>query len=689
MGLLQRTTGLLLATGLVLAGCAADDPDAAAPTGGDEPTDTAATGDSTDTTATWVTGTTEVRDPREPSLPTGPFGRSLIFFDGCPALLDHLQGVARERVTPWGFGGWYGPLMGGDMEAAEDSVGGAPTTAAPAAEAPREPEFSGTNTQEVDVDEGDIVETDGTHLYVADGVGIRVVEVSSASVVAQLDVPAGDHELILDGDRLAVVTRSWQLGDDTIISVFDVATPSAPVLLGRSHLEGSSLAVRAADGTMRVVMTSNPVVRLPFVSPDRFGYDEARALEENRRIIDATVIEDWLPRTFSEGTDGAFGPMRAALDCTQIGVPSTFAGLGIAWVASVDLDGDPTPAGTAGVVSSGETVYASTSSLYLATVPWDWYHPWEDRATGPSEQPPTSIHRFEFGAGTDVSYVASGTVPGRLLNQFAMSEFEGVLRVATTVDGSASADGSSESFVHTLRQEGDELRPLASVGGLGRGEQIYAVRFMGPTAYVVTFRQVDPLYVLDLSDPAAPALRGELKIPGYSAYLHPVGDGLLLGVGQDATDTGQTLGTQLSLFDVSDPASPQRIATLPIGGSSDAEWDHRAFLFWPADGTIVLPVSPWWGGCGPAVDCLADGIVGSGGAAVVARLDGRTLVPVGSIEHRASSSGCWNALRRSAVIGTELVTVGTGQVRFSDRTTLAERASATLVDDGSCGYWIE
>ena len=128
-------------------------------------------------------------------------------------------------------------------------------------------------------------------------------------------------------------------------------------------------------------------------------------------------------------------------------------------------------------------------------------------------------------------------------------------------------------------------------------------------------------------------LDGELKIPGYSAYLHPVGDGLLLGVGQDATDEGRTTGTQLSLFDVSDPSNPQRISTLPIGGQSEVEWDHKAFLFWEPDGTIVLPVSPGWGDCGPAVDCLAKGIIGAGGGAVVAELDGRELTARGTISH--------------------------------------------------------
>ena len=195
-------------------------------------------------------------------------------------------------------------------------------------------------------------------------------------------------------------------------------------------------------------------------------------------------------------------------------------------------------------------------------------------------------------------------MPGHLLNQFSMSELNGDLRVATTTN---SWDGSapSSSAVRVLRPEGNELVQIGLVDGLGLTEQIYAVRFLGTQAYVVTFRQTDPLYVIDLTDPAAPVLSGELKIPGYSAYLHPVGEGLLLGVGQGADLDGRVQGTQLSLFDVSDPANPCSLSTLPIGGFSEAEWDHQAFLYWPEDGTIVLPVSPGWHDCGPAVDCLA------------------------------------------------------------------------------------
>jgi len=384
--------------------------------------------------------------------------------------------------------------------------------------------------------------------------------------------------------------------------------------------------------------------------------------------------------------------MASALNCNNVAAPSVFAGLGVSWIASVDLRGAGLPVGTAGVVSSGDTVYASTSDIYVATTPWDYYN----GTTDPSRQgsqtpapPPTLVHQFALGSDGSANYVASGEFEGRLLNQFSMSELDGDLRVAVTVDDYTGA-GATESFVKVLRPIGSTLTEIGSVGGLGLTEQIQAVRFLGSQAYVVTFRQTDPLYVIDLSDPSAPKAVGQLKIPGYSAYLHPVGDGLLLGVGQAATDSGTVLGTQLALFDVSDPANPRQISVLPIGGRSDAEWDHRAFLYWAADGTIVLPTSPGWGTCPQLTPCPASLITGSASGAVVARLTDRTLSLVGVVQHQArATNGCWNPLQRSIVIGDELATVGFDQVKFSDRTTLAERAAVAwgTPDQYGCYYY--
>ena len=586
------------------------------------------------------------------------------------------------------------------MAATDDAAGEVPESAPAPQGGVEGQDYSGTNVQEVGVDEGDIVETDGEHVYVASSDGVRIVAVADADVVAELELPQGTHQMLLDVDRLVVVTSSWGGAPDTIVSLFDVTDPSNPDLLRRSHLEGGAVATRSVDGVARMVITTSFDQRLPFVQPNQFGLDEDSALARNKEIIAESSVEDWLPRWFDESENGEFGPMSQVLACETVAAPPDFAGLGLTWIGSIDVNGDGTPVGSAGIVSTGDTVYASTDNLYVATQNWNWQ--WEvpvpldeaatTEATAPEVDPgppPTLIHQFRLDDGTAATYVASGQVEGRLLNQFAMSEFNGDLRVATTTDDWGGFGEQSESTVFVLRPEGDDLRQISSIGGLGKDEQIYAVRFIDDLAYVVTFRQIDPLYVIDLTDPANPVEAGELKIPGYSAYLHPVGEGLLLGVGQDATDEGRTTGTQLSLFDVSDPTDPQRISTLPVGGFSEVEWDHKAFLFWPADGTIVLPVSPGWGDCGPEADCLAKDIVGPAGGAVVAELDGRELVARGTISHSSPSrSGCWNPLQRSIAIGDELVTIGLDQLQFSDRQSLEPRDSVSWGDPEQYGcYW--
>ena len=614
-----------------------------------------------------------------------------------------MQEAALERVTPWGLEG--GPFLYDDVLVAERAVEEEVVLdmeAAESAPVAAGDDFSTTNVQEAGVDEGDIVETDGEYVYVVEYSNLRVVEIAEPGVVATVDLPEGSHQMLLAGDRLLVVTETWEGNQDTVVSSFDVSDPENLVVDEIVHLEGSVVATRAAEGVARLVLSTSLDQRLPFVEPTSFGLDEEAALAENTRIIEESDIEDWLPRWFEEDADGEFGEMMTALDCADVAAPSDFSGLGITWIASIEMDAgtvDETP-GSAGVVSTSSEVYASTDNLYIATRDWNWgITPWPTDVVveSPDEDedlggpPPTLIHQFSLGDGTDAAYVASGEVEGYLLNQFAMSEHNGDLRVASTLDGDGFGE-RSESIVTVLRPDGTELETVSTIGGLGKGEQIHAVRFMGDTGYVVTFRQIDPLYVLDLSDPENPVLDGELKIPGYSAYLHPVGEGLLLGVGQDATDQGAALGTQLSLFDVSDPTDPERIDTLMIGGWSDVEWDHKAFLYWQPDGTIVLPVSPGWGNCPAGQECPADAIKSHAGGAVVAELNGRDLALRGTVEHSArDASGCWNPLLRSIAIGDELVTVGADQLEIADRQTLEERAAVRWGDPGDydCYWWWE
>ena len=222
-------------------------------------------------------------------------------------------------------------------------------------------------------------------------------------------------------------------------------------------------------------------------------------------------------------------------------------------------------------MGDGEIVYASERHLFVATNQWS-----NVRGDTVEPSPRTLIHEFDITDPRRAAYRVSGEVRGTVLNQFSMSEYGGHLRVATT-EQDPNGRGTGESRVFVLKDNGQTLGTVGDVGGLGRGERIYAVRFIGDVGYVVTFRQVDPLYTLDLSNPSRPRVVGELKILGYSAYLHPIGPDLLLGVGQDATPEGRTRGTQVSVFDVSDPASPRLLHQRSLGqGQSPAEFDHAS-----------------------------------------------------------------------------------------------------------------
>src|SRR4051794_24956629 len=276
----------------------------------------------------------------------------LRFFAECPDLLTYMQDEALKRVTEWGLNvGPWGRYSPGMPIASATAGTAAPMAVADAAAAgqttgPVSPDFSGTNTQEVGVDEGDIVETDGTHVFVASQDGVRIVDVASAQVIAKLEVPQGTQQLLLDGTRLLVATQPYT-GVDTVVSLYDVTDASAPTLLRRSHLEGYLSAARSIDGTARLVVTTSLGARLPFVHPDQFGLDEDRALQRNKDIISQSRVDDWMPRSFVESADGSFGDMATTLDCAAVAAPSEFAGLGISWIASLDMHGDGSPIGSA------------------------------------------------------------------------------------------------------------------------------------------------------------------------------------------------------------------------------------------------------------------------------------------------------------------------------------------------------
>jgi uncharacterized secreted protein with C-terminal beta-propeller domain len=231
----------------------------------------------------------------------------------------------------------------------------------------------------------------------------------------------------------------------------------------------------------------------------------------------------------------------------------------------------------------------------------------------------------------------------------------------------------TSSGVYVLRADGERLVEEGRVPGLGKGERIYSVRFVGPVGYVVTFLQTDPLYTVDLVDPARPRVAGELKITGYSAYLHPAGGGRLIGVGQEATTGGQRRGAQVSLFDVSNLDNPRRLAQHFVkNGFTEAEYDPHAFLYWPADRLLVMPLSVY--------DPRGDGKQMSRDGALVLRVDDRAVTEVGMVRVPATRlrPGTTHQIRRSLVIGDVLWTLSDVGLQAVDSSTLDDLAWVNL-----------
>ena len=331
---------------------------------------------------------------------------------------------------------------------------------------------------------------------------------------------------------------------------------------------------------MRVATVSSPDVDAPspVYAPD--GDISPRSEDQLRAAVANSDVDDWIPAYTLQNGAGAQVSTGRLVDCADLGRPEAFSGLDTVAVSSFDIGSALQSRQTVGVIAGGQQIYATNSSTYVSTTDWS-------RDGSPAK---TSLHKFVTAQSGASTYKGSGEVPGTLLNQYAMSEYDGVLRVASTVSerrGWVNARQVTEGMVTTLREQDGALRQLGQVDGLGRqdNESIRAVRFIEDRGYVVTFRQTDPLYVLDLRNAAAPKVLGELKIPGYSGYLHPVGENLLLGVGQSGR-----AGVQFSLFDISDPALPRRIDKQTYGeGAAEAEFDPKAFLYWQPRNLIIAP----------------------------------------------------------------------------------------------------
>ena len=599
----------------------------------------------------------------------GVFGSELVAMQNCDELLEYYQTQALELVGPYGLGGNFEMFAMEDGMVAQASADTAESQAAPVS-------ATGTNIQVAGVDEADIVKTNGDFIYTAADSALHISRLDGGRVwnEGSVSLDFWPQSMFLYEDKIVIGGQYWGGGNSQVTRFLeiDVSDSENPTVIRSLDLDGSYADSRLVDGVLRIAINSGPV-GLEWVFPSGDGLRaENNATETNKDVIRKSTLGNWLPYSvLTESGDTTEGDL---LQCQGVLVPKEFSGINTLSILTFDLRNGIDTWQSAGVVAQGATMYATADHTYLATQRWmDWWAWDEVTIREEAEGFQTSIHMFETRGTNAPAYLASGTVPGFLLSQFSMDEFDGKLRVASTTapQGWWWSD-ESESLVTVLQQEGNELNTVGQVGGLGEGEQIFSVRFMGEIGYVVTFRQTDPLYTIDLSNPTQPTVAGELKILGYSAYLHPLGDGLLLGLGQNADEDGRVEGTQLSLFDVSDVANPTRIDTITMdGGWSQAENDHHAFTY--ADGLILAPFESWNWNEEDEFSTFDAGVI-------AARLEGESLnledlirpVGDGPVSEKDWGQDPWRSVPlRTLVIDGVIYTITNGGIAAHEADTLS------------------
>jgi uncharacterized secreted protein with C-terminal beta-propeller domain len=464
--------------------------------------------------------------------------------------------------------------------------------------------ISQTNVQVAGVDEGDLVKTDGTYLYTINGEElniVRAVPASGLSVVAHVHLGGQAVAEYLDGNRLTVidtvydgiVTPFQQTADGfslyfrnsakVELAVFDVSDPTAPREVQSTVMDGSYINSRAV-GDHVYLAVQNYLSGLPAPAYTNFN---GETIYETRESYLARIagheLDLALPHYYVR-TGGPTGPLQATgfvTDPANLYKGESDDDRELLSLVSFDVTAATGPVGSASVQGAyGSVIYASPTHFYVVAPEWS------------SDGGSSRIFQFQLG-GDQVSLTATGEVAGQVLNQFSLDENGSFLRVATTVNWGAAA----KNAVYVLEAKDGTLDIVGRLEGLAPGEAIRSVRFLDDRAFVVTFQRVDPLLAIDLSDPTAPRLAGELQLPGFSSYLQPLDATHLLGIGRDSGSWGSNL--KLALFDVSDLGNMREVADYAInpqnftwywGSSSEAEYDHHALSYFPETGTLAVPV---------------------------------------------------------------------------------------------------
>jgi uncharacterized secreted protein with C-terminal beta-propeller domain len=423
-------------------------------------------------------------------------------------------------------------------------------------------DYSGTNIQVEGVDEADVVKTDGKFIYYAKGnqvIILKAYPAEEATILTKINFDNHVNDIYVSGERLVIFTstdyyyygyideyRDNKLnGPQTILTVYDISNKSRPEKIRELGMDGRYFNSRLIGDYLYYIIT-NP----------------------------AFILENDVPLpSIHENTTWT------RIEPEQIWYPNNTRGwIEYYTIASLNLiDPEATLTTETFLLDSGSTIYVSQNNLYLTSQGWEIE---------------TSITKIGIKEGA-ITFKANGTVPGYVLNQFSMDEHKGYFRVATTDHNWRS--GSSGNNVYVLNED---LVIVGELEDLAVGEEIYSARFIEERCYLVTFKKVDPLFTIDLSEPDNPIVLGKLKIPGYSDYLHPYDENTLIGVGKETVEAKEGdfawyQGVKISLFDVSDVENPRELAKIEIGDrgtDSPALYDHHAFLFSKRRNLLIIPI---------------------------------------------------------------------------------------------------
>ena len=658
--------------------------------------------------------------------------------------IDLLQSVEEQNYYFWGDD----IMMDGDMMAeSTDSATGSSNQATP--RRVEGTDFSGTNNQELGVDEADFVKTDGYYIYFLNGKRLEILEVPEfGELVYQSNttVEGNPTSMLLDGDRLVVISRvsawniprdnplygamewdeayySWRTNSLTKFSVYDISDRVHPELDRELFIEGNYISAREVDGTIRTIshawMDTSGLkgwLDLPagywdldYEDPKRLEIRQKVAYEtmvENDRVIDDMTLDDLVPRIYERQGDQVLTFSLTEQDCASFTAPTDGFSSGVNSIFSFDLGSENFDFDADHIIGNYPMVYSSTDTLILTENSWNSWWFWNSEDNDEA----TNIHMFDISDPGSTTYVASGRIDGTINDQFSISEFDGIIRIASTEGqwGRWWLDNPEPmtSNVVTLQPTTDAaghttLAIIGQIEGIAPNETIWSARFVGDRAYIVTFENMDPLWTIDLSDPANPTIMGELKIPGVSTYIHPLSNDTLLTIGMGPADlvTGEGLdwrNVRLSLFDVSDFNNPLETTTLTISpvadvdnrcwswSSSEATYEHKAFQYWAPKSMVAIPMNTYTSGyydyeTRTYVDCDREWV----SKLMLTNVTETSLTSYGEVDHSEfydSEEYWWNSynIRRSIFMGDFVYAISANGITATNLSTMENSASIPL-----------